>query len=205
MENAEYHATTNKKKYLFWNEIAEKINDQENTNYFTGEACHKKFLGLTKAFYTAEKFKERTGDKRSLVVGEKIYEEFSSKFWVKPELSFGRARSGSVRGSSRASSSSRSSISRTSNIMDLFETSPLASRLVTPSVETSASSRPTTPTLPLFLKVRTSLMSILIMVVIPKESVQTSRIRLNTLFFWDAKQRFFGTKSLSYICKIKQS
>ena len=30
--NAEYHATTNKKKYLFWNEIAEKINDQENTN-----------------------------------------------------------------------------------------------------------------------------------------------------------------------------
>jgi len=33
--NAEYHATTNKKKYLFWNEIAEKINDQENTNYFT--------------------------------------------------------------------------------------------------------------------------------------------------------------------------
>ena len=49
--NAEYHATTNKKKYLFWNEIAEKINDQENTNYFTGDACHKKFLGLTKAFY----------------------------------------------------------------------------------------------------------------------------------------------------------
>ena len=51
--NAEYHSTTNKKKYLFWNEIAEKINDQENTNYFTGEACHKKFLGLTKAFYVS--------------------------------------------------------------------------------------------------------------------------------------------------------
>ena len=51
--NAEYHATTNKKKYLFWDEIAEKINDQENTNYFTGEACHKKFLGLTKAFYVS--------------------------------------------------------------------------------------------------------------------------------------------------------
>ena len=51
--NAEYHATTNKKKYIFWNEIAEKINDQENTNYFTVEACHKKFLGLTKAFYVS--------------------------------------------------------------------------------------------------------------------------------------------------------
>jgi hypothetical protein len=49
--NAEYHATTNKKKYLFWNEIAEKLNDQENTNYFTGDECHKKFLSLTKAFY----------------------------------------------------------------------------------------------------------------------------------------------------------
>ena len=51
--NAEYHNTTNKKKYLFWNEIAEKINDQKNTNYFTGEACHKKFLALTKAFYVS--------------------------------------------------------------------------------------------------------------------------------------------------------
>ena len=33
--NAEYHATTNKKKYLFWDDIAGKINEQENTNYFT--------------------------------------------------------------------------------------------------------------------------------------------------------------------------
>ena len=51
--NVEYHTTTNKKKYLFWNKIAKKINDQENTNYFTGDACHKKFLGLTKAFYVS--------------------------------------------------------------------------------------------------------------------------------------------------------
>src|SRR6266498_4635631 len=49
--NAEYHSTTNKKKYLFWNKIAEKLNDQENTNYFTGDECHKKFLSLMKAFY----------------------------------------------------------------------------------------------------------------------------------------------------------
>src|SRR2546430_15918495 len=27
--NAEYHSTTNKKKYLFWNEIAEKLNIQD--------------------------------------------------------------------------------------------------------------------------------------------------------------------------------
>ena len=48
--NAEYHATPNKKKNLFWVNIASKLNDLENTNYFTGENCHNKFLGLTKAF-----------------------------------------------------------------------------------------------------------------------------------------------------------
>ena len=69
------------------------------------------------------------------------------------ESQFGKARSGSVKGSSRASSSSRSSISRpeqTSDIVNLFETYPPASRPVTPSVEASAVSRPTTPTLPSF-------------------------------------------------------
>ncbi|GES81486.1 hypothetical protein GLOIN_2v1571918 [Rhizophagus clarus] len=30
--NAEYHATTNKKKYLFWNKIVEKINDRRRKN-----------------------------------------------------------------------------------------------------------------------------------------------------------------------------
>ena len=66
------------------------------------------------------------------------------------ELQFEKARSESVKGSSRASSSSHSSISRpeqTSDIANLFETSPPASRPVTPSVEASAVSRPTTPTL----------------------------------------------------------
>ena len=56
--NAEYHSTTNKKKYLFWHEIAEKLNVQEKTNYFTGDECHKKFLSLTKAFYVS-----RVGDR----------------------------------------------------------------------------------------------------------------------------------------------
>jgi len=69
------------------------------------------------------------------------------------EPQFGKARSGSVKGSSRASSSSHSSISkseRTSDIADLFKTSSPVSRPVTPSVEASAVSRPTTPTLPSF-------------------------------------------------------
>ena len=51
--NAEYHATPNKKKRLFWEDIANKINEQERTNYFIGDDCHKKFLHLTKAFYVS--------------------------------------------------------------------------------------------------------------------------------------------------------
>ncbi len=48
--NFKYHATSNKKKRAFWNDVANKLNEQENTNYFLGEDCHKKFLNLTKAF-----------------------------------------------------------------------------------------------------------------------------------------------------------
>jgi hypothetical protein len=52
--NAEYHNITNKKKHLFWDSIAEQINGLENTLvYFTGEACNKKFLSLTRAFYVS--------------------------------------------------------------------------------------------------------------------------------------------------------
>ncbi|RIA79314.1 hypothetical protein C1645_840981 [Glomus cerebriforme] len=137
--NAEYYVTINKKKYLFWNKIAKKINNQENTNYFTGEAYHKKFLNLTKAFYMAEKYKKGTGAKRSLV-GEEIYEKFSLKFWLKPDMQppFGRTCSESVQKSSRKSLTSHSSNTkseRTTDIEDLFETSPPALRPVTPSME----------------------------------------------------------------------
>ena len=51
--NSEYHAIPNKKKRDFWKDIANKLNERENTNYFTGEDCHKKFLSLTKAFYVS--------------------------------------------------------------------------------------------------------------------------------------------------------
>ncbi|GBB83676.1 hypothetical protein RclHR1_10370013 [Rhizophagus clarus] len=66
------------------------------------------------------------------------------------EPQFRQARSGSVKESSRVNSSSHSSNTRILDIADLFETSPPVSRPVTPSVKTSTSSRPTTPTLPSF-------------------------------------------------------
>ncbi|CAB4496160.1 hypothetical protein RhiirA5_505647 [Rhizophagus irregularis] len=58
--NFEYHTTPNKKKRAFWNDIANKLNKQENTNYFLGKDCHKKFLNLTKAFNTAKRYREGT-------------------------------------------------------------------------------------------------------------------------------------------------
>ena len=48
--NSEFHSTPNKKKRLFWEDIARKLNEQENTNYFTSEDCQKKFNNLKKAY-----------------------------------------------------------------------------------------------------------------------------------------------------------
>ena len=42
-KTAEYHATPNKKKQDFWNDIASKLNEQENTNFFLGKICQKPY------------------------------------------------------------------------------------------------------------------------------------------------------------------
>ena len=49
--NEEYHRTPKRNKRIFWEIIAEKLNEVNNSNYFTGEACNKKFLSLTHAYY----------------------------------------------------------------------------------------------------------------------------------------------------------
>ncbi|CAB4379944.1 unnamed protein product [Rhizophagus irregularis] len=49
-KNAKYHATPNKKKQDFGDDVTSKLNKQENTNFFLGKDCHNKFLNLTKAF-----------------------------------------------------------------------------------------------------------------------------------------------------------
>ena len=48
--NFKYYVIPNKKKRAFWDDVANKLNKQENTNYFLDKDCHKKFLNLTKAF-----------------------------------------------------------------------------------------------------------------------------------------------------------
>lgn len=49
--NKEYHQTPKRSKRIFWEEIANNLNQMYNTNYFTGEDCNKKFLSLTRAYY----------------------------------------------------------------------------------------------------------------------------------------------------------
>ena len=51
--NEVYHRTPNRNKKDFWEDIANEINRVNNTNYFTGEDCNKKFLTLTRAYYVS--------------------------------------------------------------------------------------------------------------------------------------------------------
>ena len=58
--NVEYHQTPKRNKRIFWENIAERLNRIYNTNYFTGEACNKKFLALTRAYYVSNMIIEQT-------------------------------------------------------------------------------------------------------------------------------------------------
>ncbi|CAB4485462.1 hypothetical protein RhiirA1_499949 [Rhizophagus irregularis] len=60
--NEEYHRTPNRNKRNFWEDIANEINRVNNTNYFTGEDCNKKFLALTRAYYTARAYKKAVAE-----------------------------------------------------------------------------------------------------------------------------------------------
>ncbi|UZN99881.1 uncharacterized protein OCT59_001146 [Rhizophagus irregularis] len=60
--NEEYHRTPNCNKRNFWEDIANEINRVNNTNYFTGEDCNKKFLALTRAYYTARAYKKAVAE-----------------------------------------------------------------------------------------------------------------------------------------------
>ncbi|CAB4441188.1 unnamed protein product [Rhizophagus irregularis] len=57
----------------------------------------------------AKKYREGTETKKSLV-GEKIYEKFSTKFWLKPELLFKQVHNENVRSSSANSPETTSSL-----------------------------------------------------------------------------------------------
>ncbi|RIA83166.1 hypothetical protein C1645_834239 [Glomus cerebriforme] len=130
--NFEYHATPNKKKQDFCDDIASKLNEQENTNFFLGKDCQKKFLSLTKAFNTAKRYRE--------------------------ELSFDQQHNESVRRKSGTSLSSSPKQperfpgeSSSQKVVKNFKETPVTPSTVEPLISTfGASSRPDTPTLPSF-------------------------------------------------------
>ena len=51
--NVECHWTPKRNKRIFWEKIAEKLNQIYNTNYFTEGDCNKKFLALNRAYYVS--------------------------------------------------------------------------------------------------------------------------------------------------------
>ncbi|GBC43419.1 hypothetical protein GLOIN_2v1776326 [Rhizophagus irregularis DAOM 181602=DAOM 197198] len=168
--NEEYHRTSIRNKRNFWEDIANEINRVNNTNYFTGEDCNKKFLALTRAYYTTVAYKKAKAEAESLLlstnegsgvegppttvvtkkkkrslIGEHYYEEFSTEFWKEP---------GSQRNLRNPSSSSNtpnrlqpSRIPRSMSSSALG--SSIASRTGTaskiPRAIPSNTSRPTTP------------------------------------------------------------
>ncbi|GBC10694.1 hypothetical protein RclHR1_09830003 [Rhizophagus clarus] len=116
--------------------------NREDTLYRTKFGAKEKIKNKNS---TAKKYREGTGNKRNLV-GEKLYEEFSTNFWQKTESPFEQVHNENARKSNRASSSSHSSISRpeivsrkgsksssekSSDIAQLFENSSPVPRPVT--------------------------------------------------------------------------
>ncbi|RGB22761.1 hypothetical protein C1646_677613 [Rhizophagus diaphanus] len=161
MGNEEYYQTPKRCKKIFWEEIAEKLNENYNTNYFTGEACNKKFLSLTRAYYTTKAHYEGTKNKRSLVK-EQYYEEFFTEFWKEPlrtnEGTDPLGRKPSPSNSPRRSQlpskiprplslSTTASRTRTASKNSRAIPSPNKSRPTTPSISRppSSGSRPVTP------------------------------------------------------------
>ncbi|CAG8599013.1 877_t:CDS:2, partial [Ambispora gerdemannii] len=92
---------------------------------------------------TAKRYREGIGTKKCLV-GEKIYDDFSTKFWLKPELPFEQVRNENV---SRTSSHETSAFSISPERPKGKSSSeqPLEKAVETPNI-----SRPVTPTLPSF-------------------------------------------------------
>ncbi|CAG8576753.1 12258_t:CDS:2 [Acaulospora morrowiae] len=88
-KNTEYHDIPGSSRVDFWNSMANTINDRFGTSY-TGHQCKNRFQNLVRDYnsmclYIAG---SKTG-KRSRA-GERYFEEFSTRFWDRPETPFDR-------------------------------------------------------------------------------------------------------------------
>ncbi|GES87627.1 hypothetical protein GLOIN_2v1571918 [Rhizophagus clarus] len=142
-KNAEYHATPNKKKQDFWDDVASKLNEQENTNFFLGKDCHNKFLNLTKAFNTAKRYREGTGTKKSLV-GKKYTKSSQRGSGLNQNFHLSKPKG-------KSSSVTEQPLEKAVKKSPAIGASGKSSSLTTSNpVETPNISRPITPTLPSF-------------------------------------------------------
>ncbi|CAJ0755464.1 8230_t:CDS:2 [Entrophospora sp. SA101] len=85
--NIEYHNIFGSSRVDFWNEIANKINEEFRTNY-TDHQCKDKFRNLVNSHNSLCRYVvgNRTG--RRTRVAERYFDEFRSRFWERPETQF---------------------------------------------------------------------------------------------------------------------
>nr|CAG8558089.1 64_t:CDS:2 [Entrophospora candida] len=85
--NTEYHNIVGSSRVDFWNDVANKINEQFHTNY-TGHQCKDKFRNLVNSHNSLCRYMAGNRNGRRTRVAEKYFDEFRSRFWERPEMQF---------------------------------------------------------------------------------------------------------------------
>ncbi|CAH1769805.1 7827_t:CDS:2 [Entrophospora sp. SA101] len=87
--NTEYHNIVGSSRVDFWNDVANKINEQFHTNY-TGHQYKDKFRNLVNNHNSLCRYMAGNKNGRRTRVAEKYFDEFRSRFWERPGKSISR-------------------------------------------------------------------------------------------------------------------
>uniref|UniRef100_U9U120 Uncharacterized protein n=1 Tax=Rhizophagus irregularis (strain DAOM 181602 / DAOM 197198 / MUCL 43194) TaxID=747089 RepID=U9U120_RHIID len=130
---------------------------------YGGEDCYKKFLNLTKAFNQKD-----TEKVLKSLVREKIYDEFSTLFWLKPEFLFKQIHNENV-GSSFEQQPLEKTVKKPPKLSSLTTSNPS-------TVKTTNTSRPVILTIPSFSQ-NTNQVPVAIILRLQVEYVQNFHLR----------------------------
>ncbi|KAF0420611.1 hypothetical protein F8M41_006926 [Gigaspora margarita] len=86
--NIEYH-NHGRNRNIFWNSIANRINQEHNTN-FTGYHCKEKILNLVRSYNAICEYMSDSRGARRNRMGAQYFDEFRTHFWERPEDEFNR-------------------------------------------------------------------------------------------------------------------
>ncbi|CAG8844185.1 16623_t:CDS:2, partial [Gigaspora margarita] len=88
--NIEYH-NYGRNRTIFWNSIANRINQEHNTN-FTGYHCKEKFSNLVRSYNAMCEYMAGSRRARRNRLGAQYFDEFRTHFWERSEYEFDRIR-----------------------------------------------------------------------------------------------------------------